>query len=143
MATDNEEIVRRVLEDIWEDPRVADELVSSDYIGYDPARPEPIRGPQGVKENAAEYRNAFEGARIIVKEQVAEGDTVASRWEGRGRHTGELMGIPPTGKDVVVSGQNFSRVKDGKVVEEWSNWDMLGMLQQIGAVPSGAPAQAN
>jgi steroid delta-isomerase-like uncharacterized protein len=143
MATGNEEIVRRVLEDIWEDPRVADELVSSDYIGYDPARPEPIRGPQGVKENAAEYRNAFEGARIIVKEQVAEGDTVASRWEGRGRHTGELMGIPPTGKDVVVSGQNFSRVKDGKVVEEWSNWDMLGMLQQIGAVPSGAPAQAN
>jgi steroid delta-isomerase-like uncharacterized protein len=143
MATGNEEIVRRVLEDIWEDPRVADELVSSDYIGYDPARPEPIRGPQGVKENAAEYRNAFEGARIIVKEQVAEGDTVASRWEGRGRHTGELMGIPPTGKDVVVSGQNFSRVKDGKVVEEWSNWDMLGMLQQIGAVPSGAPAQAS
>jgi steroid delta-isomerase-like uncharacterized protein len=143
MATGNSEIVRRVLEDIWEDPSVADELVSSDYVGYDPARPEPIRGPQGVKENAAEYRNAFEGARIIVKEQVAEGDTVATRWEGRGRHTGELMGIPPTGKDVVVSGQNFSRVKDGKVVEEWSNWDTLGMLQQIGAVPSGAPAQAS
>jgi steroid delta-isomerase-like uncharacterized protein len=143
MATGNSEIVRRVLEDIWEDPGVADELVSGDYVGYDPARPEPIRGPQGVKENAAEYRNAFEGARIIVKEQVAEGDTVATRWEGRGRHTGELMGIPPTGKDVVVSGQNFSRVKDGKVVEEWSNWDTLGMLQQIGAVPSGAPAQAS
>ena len=141
MAADNKEIVRRVLEDIWEDPGVADELVSSDYVGYDPAQPEPIRGPQGVKENARQYRDAFEGARIIVKDQIAEGDTVASRWEGRGRHTGELMGIAPTGKDVVVEGQNFTRVKDGKIVEEWSNWDTLGMLQQIGAVPSGAAAQ--
>jgi predicted ester cyclase len=142
MANGNKEIVRRVLEEIWEDPGVADELVSSDYVGHDPARPDPIRGPQGVKDNASDYRNAFEGARIIVKDQIAEGDVVASRWEGRGRHTGELMGIAPTGKDVVVEGINFSRIKDGRVVEEWSNWDTLGMLQQIGAIPTRAEARA-
>ena len=142
MANGNKEIVRRVLEEIWEDPGVADELVSSDYVGHDPARPDPIRGPQGVKDNARDYRNAFEGARIIVKDQIAEGDVVASRWEGRGRHTGELMGIAPTGKDVVVEGINFSRIKDGRVVEEWSNWDTLGMLQQIGAIPTRAEARA-
>ena len=141
MATGNKEIVRRVLEDVWKDPGVIDELISTDYVGYDPALPEPIRGPQGAKANYSQYREAFEGAQITVKDQIAEGDTVATRWEGRGRHTGEIMGIPPTGKDTVVEGLNLSRIKDGKIVEEWSNWDTLGMLQQIGAIPAGAPAQ--
>jgi ketosteroid isomerase-like protein len=141
MATGNKEIVRRALEDSWQDPSVLDEVVSSDYVGYDPALPEPIRGPQGAKDNFKQYSDAFEGAHITVKEQIAEGDAVATRWEGRGRHTGELMGISPTGKEIVVEGQNFSRLKDGKIVEDWSNWDTLGMLQQIGAIPSATAAQ--
>jgi steroid delta-isomerase-like uncharacterized protein len=141
MAAGNKEIVRRVLEGVWDDPSVVDELVASDYVGYDPALPEPIRGPQGSKDNFNQYREAFEGARITVKDQIAEGDAVATRWEGRGRHTGELMGIPPTGKDVVVSGLTLSRLKDGRIVEDWTNWDTLGMLQQLGAIPTGAEAQ--
>ena len=141
MATGNKEIVRRALEDSWQDPGVFDELISSDYVGYDPALPEPIRGPQGAKNNFKQYSDAFEGAHITVKDQIAEGDAVATRWEGRGRHTGELMGVPPTGKEVVVEGLNFTRLQDGKIIEEWSNWDTLGMLQQIGAVPTAAAAQ--
>ena len=141
MSAANKEIVRRALEEPWRNLDVLDELVSSDYVGHDPALPEPVRGIQGSKDNVNEYRSAFEGAQISVKEQVGEGDVVASRWEGRGRHTGELMGIAPTGKDVVVSGLTLSRLKNGKIVEEWSNWDTLGMLQQIGAVPTGAAVQ--
>jgi len=141
MATGNKEIVRRALEDSWQDPGVFDELISSDYVGYDPALPEPIRGPQGAKDNFKQYSDAFEGAHITVKDQIAEGDAVATRWEGRGRHTGELMGIPPTGKEIVVEGLNLTRLRDGKIVEEWSNWDTLGMLQQIGAIPSATAAQ--
>ena len=141
MSAANKEIVRRALEEPWRNLDVLDELVSSDYVGHDPALPEPVRGIQGSKDNVNEYRSAFEGAQITVKEQVGEGDVVASRWEGRGRHTGELMGIAPTGKDVVVSGLTLSRLKNGKIVEEWSNWDTLGMLQQIGAVPTGAAVQ--
>ena len=141
MATDNKEIVRRVLEDVWTDESVVDELVSSDYVGYDPAAPDTIRGPQGVKDNFKQYRDGFEGAKITVQDQIAEGDTVATRWEGRGRHTAEIMGIPPTGKDIVVTGINITRIKDGKLVEDQIVWDTLGMLQQIGAVPTGATAQ--
>ena len=141
MATGNKEIVRRALEDSWQDPGVFDELISSDYVGYDPALPEPIRGPQGAKNNFKQYSDAFEGAHITVKDQIAEGDAVATRWEGRGRHTGELMGIPPTGKEIVVEGLNLTRLRDGKIVEEWSNWDTLGMLQQVGAIPSATAAQ--
>jgi predicted ester cyclase len=135
---ENKKIVRRALEEPWSDLSVLDEVIDSGYIGYDPAQPEPLRGPQGAKENIEQYRSAFEGAQITVKEQIAEGDYVASRWEGRGRHTGELMGISPTGKDVTVSGQTISRLAGGKIVEEYTNWDTLGMLQQIGAVPAPA-----
>ena len=141
MATGNKEIVRRALEDSWQDPSVFDELISSDYVGHDPALPEPIRGPQGAKNNFKQYSDAFEGAHITVKDQIAEGDAVATRWEGRGRHTGELMGVPPTGKEIVVEGLNLTRLRDGKIVEEWSNWDTLGMLQQVGAIPSATASQ--
>ena len=141
MATGNKEIVRRALEDSWQDPGVFDELISSDYVGYDPALPEPIRGPQGAKDNFKQYSDAFEGAQITVVDQIAEGDAVATRWQGRGRHTGELMGVPPTGKEVIVEGLNLTRLRDGKIVEEWSNWDTLGMLQQVGAIPSATAAQ--
>jgi predicted ester cyclase len=141
MSAANKEIVRRALEEPWKNLDVLDELVSKDYVGYDPAEPQPVRGIEGAKNNVKQYTSAFEGAKITVKEQLGEGDLVSTRWEGRGRHTGELMGIPPTGKEVVVTGQTLSRVKNGKIVEEYSNWDTLGMLQQIGAIPMEAPAQ--
>jgi SnoaL-like polyketide cyclase len=141
MSAANKQLVRRAHEEPWGNPDVLDELVSSDYVRYDPALPEPIRGPQGDKDNVNQFRSAFEGAQITVKEQIGEGDLVATRWEGRGRHTGEIMGIAPTGKDTVVSGLTLSRIANGKIVEEWTNWDTLGMLQQIGAVPAAASAQ--
>jgi predicted ester cyclase len=140
MSAANKEIVRRAWEEPWRNIDVVDELLSSNYIGHDPALPEPIRGIQGAKDNFNQYRSAFEGAQITVKEQVAEGNLVATRWEGRGRHTGDVMGIAPTGKDVVVAGQTLSRVENGSIAEEWVNWDTLGMLQQIGAIPVGAQA---
>jgi len=139
-AEESKTIVRRLLEEPWTDLDVVDELVDAGYVGYDPSLPEPLRGPQGFKDNVSMFRSGFSDARITVDDQIAEGDTVASRWTGRGTHDGELMGVPPSGKQVTVSGLVVSRVANGKVVEEWVNWDTLGMLQQIGAVP--APAQA-
>ena len=77
-----------------------DELTASDYVGHDPANPEPLRGPEGVKEFISTYRAAFPDAQITVEQQLAEGDLVATRWNARGTHEGELMGIQPTGKQV-------------------------------------------
>ncbi len=140
---DNKQIVRRVLEEPWRDISVLDELIDESYVSYDPASPEPIRGVQGAKDNVNQYISAFEGAHITVLDQIAEGDRVATRWEGKGRHTGELMGITPTSKEVVVSGLSLSRVANGKIVEDWTNWDTLGMLQQIGAIPTMETAQTH
>jgi steroid delta-isomerase-like uncharacterized protein len=141
-ADTNKEIVRRLGVEPWEgNLGVIDELVAPDYIGHDPAQPD-MQGPEGIKEFITGYLAGFPDGRITIDGQFAAGDMVATRWTGRGTHQGELMGIPPTGKQVTVSGITISRVKNGKVVEEWSNWDTLGMLQQLGVVPAmaGAPA---
>jgi steroid delta-isomerase-like uncharacterized protein len=132
----NKAIIRRLAEEPWKgNLDVVDELTASDYVGHDPANPEPTRGPEGVKEFISTYRAAFPDALITVEQQLAEGDLVATRWSARGTHDGELMGIQPTGKQVTVSGLTISRLVDGKVVEEFQNWDTFGMMQQLGAVP--------
>jgi steroid delta-isomerase-like uncharacterized protein len=137
----NKAIVRRAFEEPWKgNLDIVDELVASDYVGHDPATPEPLHGPEGVKEFISTYRAAFPDARIRVEEQLAEGDLVATRWSGRGTHEGELMGISPTGRRVSVSGLTISRLEGGKIVEEFQNWDTFGMLQQLDAIPVMARA---
>ena len=70
-----------------------------------------------------------------IEDQIAEGDMVVTRWTFRGTHTGELMGIAPTGKQVTVTGISIDRVVGGKIVEEWNEMDDLGMMEQLGVVP--------
>jgi steroid delta-isomerase-like uncharacterized protein len=140
MGATNKDIVRRLGVEPWEgNLGVIDELVSPDYVGHDPSQPD-LLGPDGVKGFITTYLSAFPDGRITIDEQLAEGELVATRWTGRGTHQGELMGIPATGKQVTVAGITLSRLKGGKVVEEWSNWDTLGMLQQLGVVPELAGA---
>ena len=139
-ASTNKDIVRRLGVEPWEgNVGVIDDLVSADYVGHDPAQPD-MHGPAGVKTFITTYLSAFPDGSITIDGQLAEGDLVATRWTGRGTHNGELMGIPPSGKEVTVSGITISRLQDGKVVEEWQNWDTLGMLQQLGVVPDLAAA---
>jgi predicted ester cyclase len=140
---DAKTIVRKTIEEPWKGNwDVIDEYIAPGYIGHDPSLPEPIRGIDGTKANYQQYIDAFSGAQITVDEQIAEGDIVATRWTGRGTHTGELpgTGISPTGKDITVSGITLSKIEGGKIIEEWTNWDTLGMLVQIGAVPAPTTA---
>ena len=78
---------------------------------------------------------------ITVEDQVAEGDKVVTRYTTRGTHQGPFMGIPPTGKHVTVTGIVITRFANCKEVEEWANADWLGLLQQLGVVPT--PGQAS
>jgi predicted ester cyclase len=142
MAADNKKIVRQLLEEPWKgNLDVIDKFVDGNFIGYDPSMPEPIRGPKGFKEFVQQFLSAFPDGRITVDEQFAEGEFVATRWTGRGTHEGDLMGIAPTRRQVTVPGISFSKCKNGMLVEDWSNWDLFGMLQQLGAVPALAGAR--
>lgn len=137
-ADENKELVRRMIEEGFNqnDLDVVDEIVAEDCVLHEAGQPEPLRGPDEVKEFLRMYRNAFSDAHIEIDELLADGDMVVTRWTATGTHDGDLMGIEPTGADVTVMGMEMHRVEDGKLVEGWELFDALGMLQQLGAIPS-------
>jgi steroid delta-isomerase-like uncharacterized protein len=109
------------------------------YVGHDPAIPHEIAGPAAERELAAAYRVAFPDLAITIEDQIAEDDRVVTRWTARGTHLGAFRGIPPSGKQVSLTGINIIRVAGGKAVEGWMSLDELGLLRQLGAMPA-APA---
>ncbi len=137
MSEENKALVRRWFEDLFnaENLDVADEITAQDSVNHDPTLGDLPRGPEGDKQVVNLYHGAFPDANITVEEQVAEGDEVVTRWTGRGTHEGELMGVPPSGNRVEVSGMTLNRISGGKIAETWTNYDALGMMRQIGAIP--------
>jgi steroid delta-isomerase-like uncharacterized protein len=144
MSTEeNKAISRRSGEEIFNGGNLglADELYAPDYVLHDPSLPEDLHGPEGLKQYATMSRRTFPDARVTVEDQIAEGDKVVDRWTARGTHTGDLMGIPPTGRRIEVSEFTISRFAGGKIAEEWHQGDDLGMMQQLGVVPSGEASE--
>ena len=109
-----------------------DDIVAEDYVLH----PEDIHGPEGLKQMVQGYRDALSGLRVSVDQQFTVGDHVATRVTITGRHDGDLMGTPATGKDVEFTGITISRCEEGRIVEEWELTDSVGLLAQIGALPA-------
>jgi len=115
-----------------------DELFADDYVEYNSALPEPIHGPEGVKEYVRGLRSAVPDIDCMVEELIAEGDMVVRRDRATGTHEGGFMGVETTG-EAVVTGHHIHRIEDGKFVESWAQNDVLGFLVQLGAFePPGA-----
>jgi steroid delta-isomerase-like uncharacterized protein len=115
---------------------VADEIISEDFVSHGPQAP-PAEGPDGVRARVGVYQDALDG-HWDVQEIFSAGDRVVARWTGRGTHNGELMGVAPTGSTIAVDAISVFRIAEGKIAEEWTVWDALGLLQQVGAVPAPA-----
>ena len=136
-------IERRIADEVWTKGKLdlIEELIAPEFVGTSPTDGE-FHGPDGFRQLVERYHSAFSGVEMRIERLVAEGDWGATNWTARGTHTGELMGIAPTSREATVTGMQFSRVRDGKLVESHGLFDALGMLQQLGAVPAGAPAHA-
>jgi len=135
----NKTLAHRFHMDIFVDGRldVADEILSSDFVAHAPVPPEFTEGPEGVKKWSTALRTGLpDDLWIEHYETIAEGDLVMIRFAGGGTHTGELMGIPPSGNNIKVTGFDLFRIDDGKIVEMWQEQDVLGMMQQTGALPA-------
>jgi steroid delta-isomerase-like uncharacterized protein len=146
MSDQNKALARRAIEEVFNQGKlnVIDELVASNATFHDANVPGgKFTGPEGMKQFVQIYRTAFPDIHITIEDQVAEGDKVVTRWTGRGTHKGDLMGIKPTNKQATVTGTDVERYQNGKVVESWASYDMLGMLQQLGVVPAMTPAAAS
>ena len=142
MATEQSKaLISRFNEEVWNKGNLAviDEVFAGDCVWHS-APPGMPANRDGLRQMIAGFRGAFSEARSTVDEQIAEGDKVAWRWTFEGKHTGELMGIPPTGRRVTFTGVSIDRIVGGRSVERRDSADMLGLMQQLGAIP--APAQA-
>ena len=139
MSTDqNKTIARRIVDESWtkHNPGILDGLVSNDAILHDPQTPTVVKGPQGAKSTLATYLRAFPDLKISIEREIADGDYVVQHLRASGTNTGEFNGMPATGKHTSVTGVMTSKIKDGKVIEAWSLFDNLGLLQQLGVVPA-------
>ena len=144
MSEGNKNAVRRLFEEVWNKGNlpVADELFSSTYVHHDASTPDVGRGPESEKKRATLYRTAFPDIRLTMDDIIAEGETVVARWSCRGTHKGDLSGIPPTGKQVNITGVSIARFANGKMEEGWVNWDALALMQQLGVVSDLGKAKA-
>ena len=136
-AEQNKANARRFYEEVWNQGNldVIDQLADPNVVGHDPVGGE-IRGREALRQFVSGNRTAFPDLRITIEDQVAEGDKVVTRWSSRGTHKGDLMGIAPTGKQTRVTGISIDRYSGGKVVEDYTDWDALGLMQQLGVIPA-------
>lgn len=138
MLEENKNLIRRWFEEVWNKGRVdaINEMLANDGImhGLSNETGEPMHGLDAFREFHKKFYDAFPSIVVTVEDTIAEGDQVVARCTVRGQHTGDGLGVSATNKPILVTGIVIARVKDGKVVEAWNNFDFLSLYQQIGVV---------
>ena len=134
MSTENKTLVQRWFSEVWNEGRAVaiDEMLADGAVVHGLGAD--LHGPAEFKHFHSAYRNAYPDVTIHIDGLVAEGDMVAVRWSASGTHRGDGLGFSATGRRAQFTGMAFVRVKEGKLVEGWNNFDQLGMLQQLGIV---------
>jgi steroid delta-isomerase-like uncharacterized protein len=137
---ENKTFLVRSFDALFNEKRVddADEFYAQDYVDHSPV-PGQAPGLDGAKQKWRMYLAGIPDLHAIVEDMVAEGDKVAVRWIVEGTHSGELLGIPPTGRPVRISGISIYRLAEGKIVEQFERWDKLDLTQQLGVIPPPGP----
>ncbi len=134
----NKELIRREV-DAWNNKDLAafDELYAPTYVHSDPAQPE-IRDLDGMKMFAQTMWETYPDFHATLDSLVGDDDLVVKRYTLTGTHQGSMAGEPATGNSIKLTGMTMFRVKDGKIVESWWNYDMMSILQQLGLAPANA-----
>ena len=114
---------------------VVDEVIANDFVDHNPP-PNTPSDKAGLKETVKMFRSAFPDLKLTIEDAIAEGDKVAIRLVTRGTHKGAFFGIAPTGRSVTVNEQHIVRFAGGKIAEHWGVEDNLGMMQQLGVIPT-------
>ncbi len=139
MSTEqNKALVRQIVEEIFNRGNMsrADEFLAPDFIEHEELPPGIPRDREGVKQLTAMLHSAFPDFKTTIEDMVAEGDKVVIRQTWTGTHKGEFMGVPPTGKSVSFGVIDILRIAGGKIVEHWGQMDSMGLMQQLGSIPT-------
>jgi steroid delta-isomerase-like uncharacterized protein len=133
----NKALVQRFVEQVFEKlrPGAVDELVADDFVSH--TYPASKDGKAYLREAAERMAKALTNIRFVVNDMVAEGDRVAVRLTASATATGDFMGIPAAGKSYEIGEMHLFRLRDGKIVEHWHQYDAAGMMRQLGAKQPG------
>ncbi len=135
---ENKALIRRWFEEVWNKGR-ADaiaEMMAENAVahGLSEDTAKPLRGPSGFRPFHAQFREAFPNIEVVIEDTIAEGDKVVARCSVRGKHAGDSLGFKATGVQAEFDGITIVRIKDGKFVEAWNNFDFMRMYKQLGAI---------
>jgi steroid delta-isomerase-like uncharacterized protein len=140
----NKQLVSQFFETLdRQDTEMMDQLVSSTNYSLHFSGMPPMDWNENKKEFLAPFTKAFPDLRRNIVDMVAEGDKVAVSINVTGTYKGEFQGIPPTGKQVSFTAMDILTIIDGKITEEWATADMMGLMQQIGAIPARSATGSN
>ena len=138
MSESNRALIHRWFEEVWNKGRsdAIDEMFADDGIAHGLADDiaTPMRGPAGFKQFHAKFREAFPDIVVTVEDTVCEGDRIAARCSVRGKHGGHSLGFAATHAQVEFTGMSIVRVKEGKIVEAWNNFDFMNLYKQLGVI---------
>jgi steroid delta-isomerase-like uncharacterized protein len=143
MTETNKALVRRWFREVWNEGREAtiDELFAESGVAYGLGdREAEVRGPAELKPFVRNLRGILPDLQISIQDIMAEDDKVMVRILLEGTHSGSGLGVPPSGRKIRVAGIVVIRISRGQLVEGWNSWDQLGLLRQIGALPT-APGE--
>ena len=131
MADTASDLGRRWFEEVWNRGRreAIGEMIAPTCIIHD--GPTDSTGPDGFYPFFDRITATFSNMHVTVEDTITEGDSACIRWSCTGKHTGAALGVPASGNTIHITGMTILRASEGKVVEAWQNWDMLGMMEQI------------
>jgi steroid delta-isomerase-like uncharacterized protein len=134
MSEQNVALFRRVAEELWNgnNPDLIPEIYAEDFVLHTPVGD--FTGHDGYRGIYDSYLTAFPDLQFAIADAFGTADKAVMRWTFSGTHSGEFMGVAPTGKQVSVSGMATARIADDRLAEEWAVWDLHGLMQQIGAI---------
>ena len=137
----NKKIAIRFLEQCWNggDLAAVPDLVSGRCRYHDPVFPHMVSGVESMQHHIERSRRAFPDLMFRIDDTIAERDEVVVHWTASGTHRGEFLGIPPTRREARVAGTSIFRVEEGKITEQWINWNLMSLMEQLGM--GTAPSQ--
>ena len=135
MSEENGSIVRRYFEEIWNQRRMDkfDEFYTKDFVPHGAVG---ATNAAAVKQAVIMTHKAFPDLHVEMHDEIVAGDKVVARYTVTGTQRGDWLNIPATGKQVSMAGITIFRLTGGKIAEFWLQTDVMGMMQQLGVIPT-------
>lgn len=141
----NKRLVHRFMDECWNEGNLAavPHLIAGHCRYHDPVFPHMIAGVESMQHHIERCRRAFPDLKFTITDTIAENTEVVVHWTANGTQRGEFLGMPPTNVNALLTGTSIYRIEDGKIVEEWTNWDLMSLIEQLGlravaGIPVGA-----